>query len=109
MTGFHSDPRKLTEHAGEFPEHAERARRIRDELRTALDATAGCWGADEAGGRFAELHLPGAERALSELERLPDGLAEMGRNLAEVAETHRLADESAAERLDGLDTEPGRG
>lgn len=108
MTGFRGDPRKIAEHAGEFPGHAERARRIRDELRTALDATAGCWGSDEAGARFAELHLPGAERALTELERLPGGLDEMGTKLSEVAETYRLTDESAAERLDGIDTGPER-
>ncbi|SFE27605.1 Uncharacterized conserved protein YukE [Actinopolyspora alba] len=108
MTGFHSELGKLTEHAGEFTEHAEHARRIRDELRTALEVSGDCWGSDEAGARFAELYLPGAERALRGLERLPDELAEMGTKLSEVAETYRRADEAAAERLDGIDAGPER-
>ncbi|MGJ7908810.1 WXG100 family type VII secretion target [Actinopolyspora sp. H202] len=108
MTGFQSDLGKLAEHAGEFTEHAEHARRIRDELRTALDASGECWGADEAGARFAELHLPGAERALRRLERLPDELAEMGTNLSEAADTYRRTDEAAAEGLAGIDAGPER-
>ncbi|WP_017973394.1 WXG100 family type VII secretion target [Actinopolyspora halophila] len=103
MNGFRGDPRRLTEQAGAFGEHAADAERTVAELHDALESSRGCWGADEAGERFAALHLPGVQRALTALDELPGRLGELGTKFSETAETYRRVDDAAAERVDGVD------
>ncbi|SDQ86592.1 WXG100 family type VII secretion target [Actinopolyspora saharensis] len=103
MSGFRGDPRRLTEQAGAFGEHAAEAERTAAKLRDALESTRGCWGTDEVGERFADLHLPGAQRALVALDELPARLGELGTKFSETAETYRRVDDAAAERVDGAD------
>ncbi|NYH79360.1 hypothetical protein FHR84_002694 [Actinopolyspora biskrensis] len=103
MSGFRGDPRRLTEQADAFGEHAADAERAVAKLRDALESARDCWGADEVGERFAALHLPGVERALTALDELPARLGELGTKFSETAETYRRADDAAVERVDGVD------
>ncbi|PRW62453.1 hypothetical protein [Actinopolyspora mortivallis] len=103
MNGFRGDLRRLTEQSGAFEEHAATARGIAAELREALERTGDCWGTDEAGTRFAELHLPGARRALDTVDELSERLGALGGKFAHTAEEYDRADEDASARLRAVD------
>lgn len=106
MGGFRYDTTRLTEHAGEFADHAAHARRIAAALRRAVESAGACWGDDEIGERFAAAHRGPAEEALAALEELPERLREVGDKFAATAETNRRTDLANAEELDRL---AGRG
>lgn len=99
MTGFRSENDRLAERAGEFDDLAGQARRIADDLRRAVEADGRCWGSDEIGQRFAATHVPAGENALRRVERMSNGLAEMGSKLADTARTYHDVDEAGAVAL----------
>ncbi|PRX44323.1 excreted virulence factor EspC (type VII ESX diderm) [Prauserella shujinwangii] len=93
--GFEVDADRLGRHAGEFEALAERAARVAEELRRALDATGEPWGADAVGRSFAAAHAEPAAGALDRLRRLPDDLAGVGERFTAAAAAYRAGDERA--------------
>ncbi|GAA2339060.1 hypothetical protein GCM10009854_14370 [Saccharopolyspora halophila] len=102
MGGFRNDFTRLTEHAGEFADHASHARRIAATLREAVESAGACWGDDEIGERFSATHRGPAEAALAAVEELPERLREVGDEFAATAETSRRTDSANAAELDRL-------
>lgn len=56
---------------GARAELADRARQVIDGLRAELHATGSCWGADEPGAAFAQLHATQTRQLLDRLEAAP--------------------------------------
>lgn len=105
MGGFHSDLENLSARAGEFADHAERAKRVATSLRQVIESAGACWGEDEIGRRFAAAHHAPADAALASVEEIPGRLLEMGEGLAATADTTRAADLSNADQLGRLTEE----
>ena len=98
MNGFRTDLDGLARGAGELDDLAGKADRIADQLHRAVESSAGCWGADEIGRRFAAKHEPRAQQALDSVGGLAGTLRDMGGKFTDTADTYRSVDgESAAE------------
>lgn len=100
MNGFRTDLDGLTRSAGELDDLAGNADRIAEQLRSARESSAGCWGADEVGQRFAAKHEPRAQEAADAVGEIAERLRGFGGKVAESAATHRMADDAGAAELD---------
>lgn len=97
--GWSADVDRVAKHARDFDMHAERATRIANALRDALDATGAPWGADDVGGNFDATHRAAADSALALITGLGDTLGQMGARLADAATTYESTDDAGADDL----------
>lgn len=115
--GFTADADRLAHRSADFAALADRARRIADDLRAALEAAEAPWGRDAVGTSFAAAHAEPAERSRALVDTLAEGLGSVGARFAAAAVEYRDADadasaglEGSARRLDALrDLDAGRG
>ncbi|WP_028851168.1 hypothetical protein [Thermocrispum municipale] len=101
-----ADVERLASRARDFSEHAQRAKRIADDLRAAVDGKAP-WGSDEIGERFAGAHVDAANRAMQRLEEISAQLTSMGDKFGDAAKTYRSTDDESAEGAARIDRELG--
>lgn len=90
--GFQVDTAALARHASDFPNLADRAGKIHQELATALDAAGRCWGDDAAGQAFAGGHVQPAGQTLDRLGDLSSQLADVGERFATTARAYQQSD-----------------
>ncbi|MDV6012943.1 hypothetical protein [Haloechinothrix sp. LS1_15] len=107
-SGFFADADRIAARAGEFTEHAERARAIAAALDEVLCRTGNAWGSDATGAAFAARHAPDADRVRDRVAALPAHLRDAGDRLAEVAARYREAEGEAADRIVGIARDPER-
>ncbi len=99
MNGFRTDLHGLTRSAGELDDLAGHADRIAEQLRSARESSAGCWGSDEVGQRFAANHEPRAQEAADAVGEIAGRLRGVAGKFAESAATHRASDDDSAAGL----------
>ncbi|MBO0840035.1 MAG: hypothetical protein J2O49_04365 [Sciscionella sp.] len=97
----------LREHAKRFGPLADRAGDVHRALRGALSGGA-CWGDDEAGRSFAQVHAEDADATLSRLGGLSDKLADVGEKFLGTANDYAGADEHGARALHAVRPDGGR-
>ncbi|MPY77461.1 MAG: hypothetical protein GEV04_02995 [Actinophytocola sp.] len=95
--GWSADVERVAKHAHDFDTHAQRATRIANALRDALDATGAPWGSDEVGSSFDATHRSAADSALALFTGLGDTLGRMGARLADAAKTYQATDDAGAD------------
>ncbi|GAA5128124.1 hypothetical protein [Haloechinothrix salitolerans] len=97
--GWSANVERVAKHARDFDTHAERATRIANTLRDALDTTGAPWGSDEVGSSFDATHRAAADSALALITGLGDTLGRMGARLADAATTYQATDDVGADDL----------
>ena len=99
MNGFRTDLDGLARGAGELDDLAGKADRIAEQLRRAVESSAGCWGGDEIGQRFADKHEQRAQQALDTVGSLAGRLRDLGGKFTATADTYRSVDAGNAADL----------
>lgn len=102
MNGFQVHLDQLTRRAGELDDLAGRADRIAAELRDAVESSAGCWGSDDIGQRFAATHDKPARDAVDEVTAMPGALRGISAKFTQAAAQYRGVDEGSAADLGRL-------
>lgn len=97
--GWSADVERVAKHARDFDTHAERATRIANALRDALDATGTPWGSDEVGSSFDATHRAAADDTLALVTGLSDTLGRMGTRLADAATSYQAIDDAGADDI----------
>ncbi|MGH3432681.1 MAG: hypothetical protein ACRDQB_07580 [Thermocrispum sp.] len=97
--GYTADADRIGARARDFGEHAERARQVAQNLRSALEsgASGAPWGGDAVGQSFAGAHAGPADRTLQQLSGLSGEFDAIGTDFTGAAETYRSTDSAAAE------------
>lgn len=103
MSGFRTDSELLARRAEAFDGLAARADRIAGALRLQIDDYGACWGADAVGAAFAEGHVTAADAALSGIEALPSGLADVGFRLIETATAYAASERTSQTAIGDVD------
>lgn len=94
-----ADVERVAKHARDFDAHAERATRIANTLRDALDATGTPWGSDEVGSSFDATHRAAADATLAVITGLSDTLGQTGTRLADAATSYQAIDDAGADDI----------
>ncbi|GLZ38546.1 hypothetical protein [Actinokineospora sp. NBRC 105648] len=89
MDGFRAEADRLADRAGRFDGLAEQVDAIHRELADRLGAAGACWGTDEVGRSFADVHAGHAEDTLSTLGGLPEQLGDVGGRFRATARDYR--------------------
>lgn len=91
--GYAADVDRLARRSADFPDLADRARRVAETVRATLDATGAPWGEDEVGSSFAAAHAGPAAQAWELLSGLGDDLADVGARFSKAAAGYRASEE----------------
>ncbi|HVK20457.1 MAG TPA: hypothetical protein VM677_03770 [Actinokineospora sp.] len=93
------DAAKLARDAAQFTGLAERVEAIHRDLADQLGAIGACWGTDEIGRGFADVHATPAEQTLAAVQGLPARLADVGERFAGNAAAYVDGEQENVDRL----------
>lgn len=96
-------PDELRSRAGGYSGVADRLEDILGRLQTVLAGVGACWGDDEAGQQFARAYGGPAGRAQQAFHEFSEGLQDVRRKLALMADNYELVDRSEADRFERVD------